>query len=81
MEIATGIDRCGIKEDKILQAFGKVRRLRHPGRADQDGDNRNGVIQRRLNLETDKIGLVIYSYTAASGAEQRWPTMTNRMSL
>ena len=34
MEIAAGIDRCGIKKRKILQAFGKLRRLRHPGRAD-----------------------------------------------
>jgi hypothetical protein len=34
MEIAAGIDRCGIKKRKILQAFGKLRTLRHPGRAD-----------------------------------------------
>ena len=27
-------DRCGIEEGKILHAFRKLRRLRHPGRAD-----------------------------------------------
>jgi len=69
MKIAAGIDRRGIEEGKVFQAFGKLCRLRHPGRADQDGDNRNGVAQRRLNFETDEIGLVIYSSIAASGAE------------
>src|SRR6266436_2287969 len=70
MEITTGIDRCGVKEGKILQAFGKLRTLRHPCRACQDGDDRNGVAQRRLDFETHEIGLVIYSSTAASaGAE------------
>ena len=70
MKITTGIDRCGIKKRKILQAFGKLCRLRHPGGAHKDWDDLNLAVQRRLDLEADEVGLVIYSSTAASpGAE------------
>jgi hypothetical protein len=65
MEIAPSIDWRGIEKGKILQALGKQRRLRHPCRAHEDRDNRNGIAQRGLDLKADEVGLVIYSSTAA----------------
>jgi hypothetical protein len=55
--------------------------LRHPGRSHEDGDDRNGVAERRLNLETDKIGLVVYSSGAASAGTKPALTDNNQQDI
>ena len=67
---SSGANRCGIKEGNILQVFWEAAQVRHPGRAGQDGDDRDGIAYRRLQLETDEISLVIYFFAAASAGTE-----------
>ena len=44
--------------------------LRHPCRAHEDRDDRNGVAQRGLDLKANEVGLVIYSFAATSAGTE-----------
>src|SRR6202040_979831 len=74
IEISAAIDRDGLQIDEILESVRKLARLRHSRAADQHRDDRDLPLERRLDLHSDRIRLVVYSAAGTLGpAEPSWP--------
>jgi len=79
-KIATGIDRCGIEEGKILSgSCAGCGILVAPARTGMIGTAL--FIAVSTSRRTKSVSLSILLAPPLPAPSQRWPTMTNRMSL
>ncbi len=66
MKITSGFHLGRIAECEIFEALRKVFRPRHGRVVDQNGDDRNVLLQRRLDLDAHRIALVLDAPVSAA---------------